>query len=276
MAGKKSTKGKEQLEKAAKLLEEGVSEVFKGGRIKEYLDVMSRFYDYSPRNCMLILMQRPDATRVASYRKWQSDFGRQVKKGEKAIRILAPVPRKFTTKEIDPDTGQEVEHEHKWTGFRAVPVFDVSQTEGEELPSLTSRLTGGLEGFEAMRDRITEAVPVPVEFDADITANGCYDPVDKAIKVKGGLGEQQTIKTLLHEWAHSLLHADGAEHEGDSRDAKEVQAEGTAYIVCNALGIDASDYSFGYVAGWGGDEKALFAQMEVIRKTASDMVAALN
>lgn len=273
---KGTNKGKEKVEETIKALEEGVKEVFESGRYEEWLDVMSRFYSYSPRNCLLIMLQCPNATKVASYRKWQKDFGRHVRKGEKAIRILAPVPRRFKTKETDPKTGEEVETEHSWTDFRAVPVFDVSQTEGDELPSLTSTLDGDVEGFEALRDRIAAATGATVEFDAEITANGSYSPADGVIRVKGGMGEEQTIKTLLHEWAHSLLHAEGAEHEGDAREAKEVQAEGAAYVASKALGIDSEGYSLGYVAGWGGDTKAVFEQMGVIRDTAAKMIDAIQ
>lgn len=273
---KGTNKGREKVDETIKALEEGVKEVFESGRYEEWLDVMSRFYSYSPRNCLLIMLQCPHATKVASYRKWQNDFNRHVRKGEKAIRILAPVPRRFKTKETDPKTGEEVETEHSWTDFRAVPVFDVSQTEGDELPSLTSTLDGDVEGFEALRDRIAAAAGVTVEFDAEITANGSYDPASDTIRVKGDMGEEQTIKTLLHEWAHALLHSEGAEHEGDAREAKEVQAEGAAYVASKALGIDSEGYSLGYVAGWGGDTKAVFEQMGVIRDTAAKMIDAIQ
>lgn len=273
---KGNNKGREKVEETIKALEEGVREVFESGRYEEWLDVMSRFYSYSPRNCLLIMLQCPHATNVAGYRKWEKDFNRHVRKGEKAIRILAPVPRRFKTKETDPETGEDVETEHKWTDFRAVPVFDVSQTEGDELPSLTSTLDGDVDGFEALRDRIAAATGATVEFDAEITANGSYSPADGVIRVKGGMGEEQTIKTLLHEWAHSLLHAEGAEHEGDAREAKEVQAEGAAYVASKALGIDSEGYSLGYVAGWGGDTKAVFEQMGVIRDTAAKMIDAIQ
>ena len=267
-------KTNEAVKQAAELLERGVAEVFASGRFAEYLTVMGKFHNYSTRNCILIMMQCPNATHVASYKKWQSEFNRQVRKGEKSIRILAPIQRKATVTKKDAKTGEEVETEVKWLGYKAVPVFDVSQTEGEELPELATKLKGDVSGFSGLCDRIAKAATVPVEFGVDINGpeNGYFDPYEGRICIREGLSEQQTVKTLVHETAHSILHGFDGEQHSASREVREVQAEGVAYVVCNVLGIDTSDYSFGYVAGWGGDTKELISNLDVIRTTANTIL----
>lgn len=255
-------------------LEEGVKAIFADGNYQRYLEAMSRFHNYSFYNSMLIYSQRPDASLVAGFKTWQKQK-RYVNKGEKAIWILAPVPKKYT-KTVVNENGEEEEKEITWTGFRAVPVFDIAQTSGEDLPTaddICKMLDGSVAEYEKLRDRLVDIAPVTVNFmNFNDTANGYFD--GHGIVVKDNMSEAQTIKTLVHEIAHSMLHGRGADGMLDSREEKEVEAESVAYIVCNALGIDTSDYSFGYVAGWstGKDLKELNKSMEDIRKTANEIL----
>lgn len=260
--------GSERVKQAMELLEQGVSEVFTSGRYQEYLEVMSRFHSYSARNCMLILLQKPDATMVAGYRKWQRDFKRQVKRGEKSIGILAPVPHKAVVRETNKDTGEVTDREHVWNSFKVVSVFDISQTEGEELPTLSKKLSKDVEGFEALLAKVKNVATVPVEIaDIDGPENGFYSLTEGKIVVRNGMSEAQTIKTMVHEIAHSMLHCEGGEEEEADGSKREVQAESVAFVVCNSLGIDTGEYSFGYVAGWekGND---LADSLDAIQKTA--------
>ena len=260
--------GNERVKQAMGLLEQGVSEVFTSGRYQEYLEVMSRFHSYSARNCMLILMQRPDATMVAGYRKWQKDFNRQVRRGEKSIGILAPIQHKAVVRETDKETGEVTDHEHVWNSFKVVSVFDVSQTDGEELPTLARKLTEDVDGFDALVSKIKGVARVTVEIaEIEGAENGFYSPADKKIVVRSGMSEAQTVKTMVHEIAHSMLHCEGGEEEDANRSKREVQAESVAFVVCNSLGIDTGEYSFGYVAGWGKD-KELVESLDAIQRTA--------
>lgn len=252
-----------------KELEDGVKAVFSSGKYTEYLDVMSRFYSYSANNCLLIAMQKPEATLVAGFKAWQTKFNRQVRKGEKAIRILAPCPHKVM-KEINGE-----EKEVTFTTFRSAAVFDVSQTEGDELPDICERLTDKVEGYERLMDAIVKNSPVPVRYESiSGTANGYYSHTNKEIVLDACMAEAQTVKTLVHEVAHAILHdkESGTENEADRR-TKEVQAESVAYVVCNAFGIDTSAYSFEYVASWSKnhDVKELMNSLEVIRTTAKHL-----
>lgn len=252
-------------------LEQGVQDVFTSGKFAEYLQVMSRFYNYSARNCLLIAMQCPEASLVAGFKAWQTKFGRHVKKGETAIRILAPVPCK---KVIEDEDGNE--KEITFTRFRATCVFDVSQTEGEDLPTICNRLTDQVDNFEDLLDQLQEIAPVPVRFDqVQGGAAGYYSFADQEIVINEGMSEAQTIKTLVHEIAHSILHD---KEDGEAKDAnrrtKEVQAESVAYTVCQYIGIDTTSYSFEYVAAWssGRDTKELMESLDVIQKTARNII----
>lgn len=263
-----------QIEDITKKLEEGVKAVFESDKYKEYLDFMGKFYNYSVNNIILILSQKPDASLVAGYKTWQSKFKRQVQKGAKAIKILAPCPHK-AIKVVDGE-----EKEICWTSFRAVSVFDVSQTDGDALPTgCVEPLTGTVESFDELMKKLEKVSPVPIGFeDIQTGANGYYKLNEKRIVVKSGMSEMQTIKTLIHEIAHAILHdKDSGEAKDADRHSREVQAESVAYIVCNALGLDTSDYSFGYVASWstGHEVKELVESLDVIRKTAIEMVEAL-
>lgn len=276
---KKDNNKKNNIEEITKKLEEGVKEVFNGENYQNYLNVMAKFYNYSFNNCLLIAMQKPDATLIAGYQAWQKKFNRQVKKGEKGIKILAPTPHKFK-KEIKKEDGTIEEKEVQYMTFRATTVFDISQTEGEELPSIVQMLDGSVEGFQKLLEQLRSISPVQVDFE-EIKggANGYYSHVENRIVVRNDLSEQHTVKTLIHEISHAILHnkEDGEEKEAD-RNTKEVQAESIAYTVCQYLGLDTSDYSFGYVAGWskGRDIKDLQDSMEVIRKTAKQIIEDLR
>lgn len=266
---------KEDIKKITEQLEQGVKEVFESDKYKEYLSFMGKFHDYSVNNIVLIMMQKPNASLVAGYKTWQTKFNRQVRKGEKAIKILAPCPHKIE-KEDEDGNKQEI----RWTTFRAVSVFDISQTDGDKAPeSIVNVLTGEVKGYDELLKSLIKASPVKVDFE-NITngSNGYFSSAEKRIAIKQGMSEQQTIKTLVHEISHALLHdkEHGAEKDAD-RNTKEVQAESVAYTVCNMLGLDTSDYSFGYIAGWSKDKdaKELSASMEVVRNTAKAIVDSL-
>lgn len=268
-----------KIEEITKKLEEGVKGIYEGEGYKAFLDVMSKFHTYSVNNCILIAMQKPEATQVAGFKSWQKNFKRSVKKGEKAIKILAPIPHKFT-KEIENEDGEKVQKEIQYMTFKAISVFDISQTEGEELPSICKMLKGSVEGFQNLVDKLESLSPVPVAYEPiSGGANGYYSHATNSIVVDAGLSEQHKVKTLIHEIAHSILHnKDNGEEKDADRSTKEVQAESVAYTVCNWLGLDTSDYSFGYVAGWsaGRELKELTESMEVIRKIAGEIIEGLE
>ena len=274
-------------------LESGVEELFTSNRYQEFLKTMAKFHNYSFNNTMLIAMQRPDATLVTSYKNWQS-MGRQVMKGEKGITIIAPAPyKKMKEKEVldenqrpimgtdgKPKTEQvEVTVPH----FKAVTVFDIAQTSGEPIQTLAPELlTAAVQDFDSFMQAIQKISPVPIRFDEiDGNANGYYHNADKEIVIKKGLSESQTLKTAIHETAHAKLHdREIMESLGVEKDrlTKEVEAESVAYCVCSSFGLDTSDYSFPYIAGWSSSRemKEMKASMDVIRKTAGKMIDRLT
>ena len=274
-------------------LESGVEELFTSNRYKEFLKTMAKFHNYSFNNTMLIAMQRPDATLVTSYKNWQS-MGRQVMKGEKGITIIAPAPyKKMKEKEVldenqrpimgtdgKPKTEQvEVTVPH----FKAVTVFDIAQTSGEPIQTLAPELlTAAVQDFDSFMQAIQKISPVPIRFDEiDGNANGYYHNADKEIVIKKGLSESQTLKTAIHETAHAKLHdREIMESLGLEKDrlTKEVEAESVAYCVCSSFGLDTSDYSFPYIAGWSSSRemKEMKTSMDVIRKTAGEMIDQLT
>lgn len=274
-------------------LESGVEELFTSNRYQEYLKTMAKFHNYSFNNTMLIAMQRPDATLVTSYKNWQS-MGRQVMKGEKGITIIAPAPyKKMKEKEVldenqrpimgtdgKPKTEKvEVTVPH----FKAVTVFDIAQTSGEPIQTLAPELlTAAVQDFDSFMQAIQKISPVPIRFDEiDGNANGYYHNADKEIVIKKGLSESQTLKTAIHETAHAKLHdREIMESLGVEKDrlTKEVEAESVAYCVCSSFGLDTSDYSFPYIAGWSSSRemKEMKASMDVIRKTAGEMIDQLT
>lgn len=266
------------IEEITKKLEQGVVEVFDSEKYKEYLAFVSKFYSYSVNNSILIWMQKPDASLVAGFKAWQTKFNRNVKKGEHGIKILAPIPHKFTKTEKDED-GNETEKVINYTSFRAITVFDISQTEGDDVPKFVTDLEGNVERFEELVEHLINLAPCPVSFESfDSPAKGYYDHGENRIVVQPDMSEAQKLKTLIHEISHAILHGEDGEQKEADRHTKEVQAESIAYTVCSALGLDTSEYSFGYVASWsnGKEVKELTASMDVIRKTAAEMIETLR
>lgn len=283
----------ERVAELTRQLEDGVKAVFSSDRYAEYLQAMSKFYRYSYGNVLLILAQCPRASQVAGYRLWRDEFGRQVKRGEKGIAILAPSTyhRDKLVDRKDPDTGatlkgpdgqplQETQRV-KLTRFVIVHVFDVSQTEGKEVPSLgVNELTGSVEDFSSLYDRLVALSPLDVVqegFPGEAKGMCCYN--DQRIVIRPGMSQVQTLKTLIHEIAHAKLHdpANVPKEERKGRSTKEVEAESVAYVVCQRLGIDTSDYSFGYVAGWsqGKELSELKASLNTIQTTAAALIDAV-
>ncbi len=265
----------ERLKAATDKLEAGIAELFDSGRYTEYLTTMSKFHQYSFRNVLLILLQCPNATKVAGFWDWKNKFQRSVKRGEAGITILAPTSyrRLEDVDEEGPDgrtvtTRRLVEHRT----FRTVTVFDVSQTEGKELPSLTTELTGTVERYAELTGALKKLSPVPVMVeDFPGSAKGYFSAAEGRIVVRPGMSQTQTLKTMVHEVAHAKLHAVPSELDRNSR---EVEAESVAYVVCQHFGVDTSEYTFGYVAGWskGREMVELKASLERIRTTAAQII----
>ena len=284
----------ERVKALTEKLEAGVKEVFESEKYKTYLKAMSRFHHYSFGNVMLILIQCPEASLVAGYTTWKKQFGRTVKKGEHGIQIIAPVKcsKLVSQDKLDPDTQQPVmgpdgkpEKEPvfvQYQGFQVAYVFDVSQTEGRELPSLgVDELTGDVPNFDAMFSAVEAISPVPVEFRPTSAAKGCFNHLERKMYVNEGMSQVQTLKTLIHETAHALLHDSSVlddEIPKKDRHTKEVEAESIAYVVCQHFGIDTSDYSFPYVTGWsrGKELPELKASLECISKTSERMIAEID
>ena len=347
------SKSAQQVREITDKLEQGIKELFESERFKEYLRTMSKFYHYSFSNTLLIAMQKPEATYVAGYTSWQRNFDRQVMKGEKGIKILAPAPYKAKEEreKIDPSTQKPVLDadgkpitetvEVMRPAFKVVSVFDISQTDGKELPDIiVDELSGSVENYAAFFEALKQESPVPIAFE-DIPggAKGYFSPVENRIAIQDGMSEIQTIKTAIHEIAHAKLHSidrpepeptwkivmisdggtkrdflsgfaseteanEAAEREGwrfvdenrfewrleveedtsavqemrKDRHTKEVEAESVAYTVCQRYGIETSDYSFGYIAGWSSDKetKELKGSLETIRKTAAEMIDSID
>lgn len=246
-------------------IEQGIQSVYDSEHYRDYLETLSRFPSYSLNNCILIARQKPEATFVAGYQTWKKKFSRNVRKGEKGIRILAPIRQKK----------QEEEKEEPKTilRFRVISVFDISQTEGEPLPtSLVSMLDSSVEDYEEFLEALELASPVPVRFQAmHSAANGYFDARERVIYLKQGMPQLQTIKTLLHECAHALMHS---EAEDMSRAAMEVEAESVAYTVCRHYGLDTGSYSFGYLAAYSSSRELpeLRASMERIHTASSVLI----
>ena len=277
------------MDSIMKSLESGVSDFFTSEKYGEYLKTMTKFHRYSFNNTLLIAMQRPEATLVTGYRNWQS-MGRQVKKGEKGITILAPAPKKQKKAQalydqnqmpvLDEQGNQKYEEvEVVIPRFKATTVFDIDQTEGEPIQTIApEELTEAVQDFDLFMQAITDISPVPIRFDEiEGSAKGYYDNANKEIVIRKGMSESQTIKTAIHECGHAMLHdrdlmlASGIKKD---RETKEVEAESVAYSVCSAFQIETSDYSFPYIAGWssGRDMKELRSSMDTIRQTAGKMV----
>lgn len=288
--GKEAAESK--LDTIMKSLEEGVEKVFTSEQYQMYLQTMATFHNYSFNNTLLIAMQRPDATLLAGYQTWQKKFHRHVKRGEKGIKLIAPVPvkEKRQVEKIDEETqeivigidGQpETETvERILPRFRVTTVFDVSQTEGEPLPTLeVNELVGDVFIYEDFMKGLEEISPVPFQFqEIGSGAKGYYSNAEKLVAIQTGMSQAQTMKTAVHETAHAILHdRDVMEENGITKDrmTKEVESESVAYVVCNHFGLDTSDYSFNYVAGWSSDKEMpeLRSSMDTIRLTSSQLIA---
>ena len=293
-----SEKPADKLKEITDRLEQGIMQLFDSDRYKEYLRVMSKFHNYSFNNTLLIAMQKPDASLVAGFQSWKNNFKRNVVKGEKGIKILAPSPFKIKQEmeKIDPATqkpvigadGKPVKEEKEITipAFKVVSVFDVSQTEGKELPDISvDMLTGDVECFKDVFAALEKTSPVPIGFEnIEGNSHGYYHLEEKRIAIDEGMSELQTIKTAIHEIAHAKLHdidpnAPKEEQAGrPDRRTREVQAESVAYAVCQHYGLDTSDYSFGYVAGWssGRELDELKSSLETIRSTAAEIINSID
>ena len=292
-----SEKPAEKLKEITDRLEQGITELFDSERYREYLRVMSKFHNYSFNNTLLIAMQKPDASLVAGFSAWKNNFERNVMKGQKGIKIIAPSPFKVKQEmqKIDPHTqkpvigkdGKPVTEEKEITipAYKVVTVFDVSQTEGKELPDIAvDELTGDVDRYKDFFAALEKTSPVPIAFEKiEGGSHGYYHLADKRIALNEGMSELQTLKTAIHEIAHAKLHdidlnAPKDEQPRVDRNTREVEAESVAYTVCQHYGLDTSDYSFGYVAGWssGRELAELKSSLETIRSAAAEIINSID
>ena len=301
MAEKQTSK--DRMREIVDSIENGIKELFESDKYRKYLATMSRFHRYSVNNTMLIYMQRPDATHVAGFNKWRDQFGRNVLKGEKGIRIIAPTPYKKKVEEIktDPETNAPVldadgkaiieEKEIRIPMFKVVSVFDVSQTAGKPLPQLAADLSGNVQQYEVFMEALRRASPVPMEIKPVARdTDGFFSIKAQSITIRAGMSEVQTVCAAVHEIAHAKLHdyehmtelADDGETilvPGEkSRNTEEVEAESISYAVCQYYGIETGENSFGYIATWskGKELKELRASLETINKTASELITDID
>ena len=284
---------KAEMEEITSKLEKGVKDIFDGANYQQYLNFCAKLPRYSVNNQILIMMQKPDATMCQSFTNWK-EVNRHVRKGEKGIRILAPAPYKMQKEQekvdasgktvLDKD-GEPVKETVEVTinAFKPVSTFDISQTEGEPIPTPgVDELTGSVEGYETLLAAIKDVVPVPISFEQiESGAKGFYHLEENRIVVQEGMSEAQTVKTLLHEASHQALHSKEAMDsagEKKSKNQKETEAESVAYVVCQHYGIDTSDYSFPYVATWSADKEVpeLKASLDTIRRTASELIVKID
>ena len=268
----------------SQLLKDGVKDYFQSDTYKQYLTTMSKFHNYSPRNIQLILMQNPEASHVASFKKWKDEFERSVNKGEKSLRIFAPI----TLKRRDPKTNEplldENGNEQTFMSFKLVPVFDVSQTNGKELPKPVYELEGTYEDYGNLyksAKEVSEANGVPLSFSKDTKgSNGFYSVNNNEIVIKQGMSEQQTLKTIFHEMAHSDLHnMEKLQETPLKRSTAELQAESVAFVVASHYGLDTSEYSFGYLATWTDDPNGLSdleGQIKIVQKEADSLISRID
>lgn len=292
-----SEKPAEKLKEITDRLEQGIAELFDSERYREYLKVMSKFHNYSFNNTLLIAMQKPDASLVAGFSAWKNNFGRNVMKGQKGIKIIAPSPFKIRqeVEKIDPHTQKPIigkdgkpvteEKEVKIPAYKVVSVFDVSQSEGKELPDIAvDELTGDVDRYKDFFAALEKTSPVPIAFEnIGGGSHGYYHLEDKRIAINEGMSELQTLKTAIHEIAHAKLHdidlnAPKDEQPRVDRRTREVEAESVAYTVCQHYGLDTSDYSFGYVAGWssGRELSELKSSLETIRSAADEIINSID
>ena len=278
----------EKMSALKEKLVNGVKEIYESGRWADYIAVMSKFPNYSINNCILIASQCPQASFVCGYKKW-NEFNRNVVRGEAGIMIFAPIKSKIQVEEpvydadhhpvLNDDGSQAKERvEREFNSFRPCYVFDVSQTEGEPLPTLANQLDEGVENFENLKDALISISPAPISFEEiPGSANGYYSPDSNRIVVQDHMGQLQTIKTMIHEMAHAIYGHGGKDDKWD-KESKEVQAESTAFWVAGMLGLDTSDYSFGYIAGWSKDREVseLKDNLELIKNTANELASKIE
>ncbi|MCR5311193.1 MAG: ssDNA-binding domain-containing protein [Lachnospiraceae bacterium] len=289
---------KSKVDEALEALAEGVKELFNSETYEKYLFMMSKFPHYSARNTLLIQLQRPDAELICGYQEWQRTFHRFVKKGEKSITILAPCPYKkwVYTDKVDDKTGDVIRNadgtpqkESKQiiiSAFKPVSVFDISQTDGDPLPTLgVSQLEGDVAQYDDLMEALKRTSPVPISFEnIEGSAKGYFSPGENRIVIRKGMEQLQTVKTVIHELTHSLLHGKEASPvEGvtpceKDRMTQEVEAESTAFVVSKYFGFDTSEYSFGYIAGWssGKEAKELLDSLDTIRLTAHHTIGRIE
>lgn len=272
----KDTKGLSQH------LKEGIKDYLDSDQYKSFLTAMSKFHHYSPRNVSLLLRQNPEVSAVASFKKWKDDFGRSVNKGEKALKVVAPV----TVIKKD-EQGKPILDEHNkpvtQVYYKYVPVFDVSQTSGRELPRAINELEGSYEDYLQLYQatKLTaKEKGVGVSFDTSLEkARGYYAPASHQIVLRAGMSEQATLKTFFHELAHATLHHEKSELASLTRSSQELQAESVAYVMASHYGFDTSEYSFGYLASWSPDKETLAeleAQLEIVQRTANDLIKRID
>ena len=292
MAKKSYPSREERMKDLNQRLEQGIRDVFESERFRDYLSVMSRFHTYSARNVLLIHMQRPNATRVASAKRWKEQFERFINKGEKAIYIMAPIPivKTVERQKLDPDTkapvldedGQVIteKREVQVPRFRPVPVFDVSQTNGKPLPQLAQDLTGDVEQYEAFMEALRRTAPVPMEIKPMAeNLDGYFSLDEQSISIRAGMSEVQTVCAAVHEITHSILHNQrGVREDKAVRTAQELEAESVSYVVCQYCGVETGANSFGYLASWSKDKELseLRSCLATINKTANQLIGEID
>lgn len=253
------------IDELVQALEQGKSE-----KLLEYLAMLSKFHQYSFGNCLLIAMQRPDATYVAGFQRWK-ELGRFVKKGEKGIGIIAPIARKRKVEdEVGSDESTTV---RSVTGFRVVHVFDVLQTEGEPLPEFATSHGDPGDSLERLEELITQEGVTLVYEEIPCGANGVSE--GGVIRVRPDLGPSETFRVLVHELAHEKLHQTERRKE-TTKAIRETEAEAVAFVVSRAFGIDSMARSSDYVQLWGGDKELLLQSLDHIQRVATDIIAALS
>lgn len=297
-------KNKERLKEITDSIEQGIKDLFQSDRYTQYLRTMSRFHRYSVNNTMLIYMQKPNATLVAGFNKWRDQFSRNVMRGQKGIKIIAPTPfkKKIEEEKLDPDTKAPIldadgrvimeEKEIKIPMYKVVSVFDVSQTEGKPLPTLANDLMGNVKQYEIFMEALRRSSSVPLAFEGmEPSTDGYFSEKNQRIAIRSGMSEVQTVSAAVHEITHATLHnyeqARLTAAEGDEtaeppkpkdRRTEEVEAESVSYAVCQYYGIQTGDNSFGYIASWSKDKELpeLRASLETINKTASGLISDID
>ncbi|MDD3230684.1 MAG: YodL domain-containing protein [Oscillospiraceae bacterium] len=290
-----TTTNKDRLKDITESIEAGIKELFQSDKYAQYLQTMSRFHRYSVNNTMLIYLQKPDATLVAGFNKWRDQFERNVMKGEKGIKIIAPTPfkKKIEQEKLDPDTKQPIydadgntimeEKVIKIPMYKPVTVFDVSQTDGKPLPELAANLTGDVQNYDVFMEALRRSAPVPITFEKMSGMDGYFSVDEQRIAIQEGMSEVQTVSAAVHEIAHSKLHNQPKTEDADApkrkdRNTEEVEAESISYAVCAYYGIATAENSFGYIATWSKDKELpeLRASLETINRTSSELISDID